>query len=185
MDLYNEATRTTNEDDISLVLDLKTALYTFWHPLRFGMTMALDSRNDPSIKAIEGYCMHAGRLFQIIDDVLGVFGNEKELGKSPMDDIKQGKQTLLSRYTQQYASADDAAFFVSCLGNQDLSEQAFARCQSIVETSGAKAYALQQAESEARKAKQALQKAAQTYPWKQESVEFLEALVDALVTRRA
>lgn len=55
--------------------------------------------------------------FQLKDDVLGIMGNEKQLGKPIGSDIKEGKRTLIM--THAYSKADEfqKQFIMNTLGN--------------------------------------------------------------------
>ena len=46
-------------------------------------------------KLLSTYGMNLGIIFQIIDDILGTFGDEKVTGKSTDGDIREGKKTCL------------------------------------------------------------------------------------------
>jgi geranylgeranyl diphosphate synthase type II len=53
---------------------------------------------DPSIRAVEEYGRHLGLAFQIVDDILDVEGEAKNLGKTAGKDAKAGKPTYPSIY---------------------------------------------------------------------------------------
>ena len=53
---------------------------------------------DESIGAVEEYGRHLGLAFQIIDDILDVEGDAKDLGKTAGKDAKAGKPTYPSIY---------------------------------------------------------------------------------------
>ncbi len=93
-----------NEEDILSVYRLKTARYTFVGPLQVGAILA--KADKKTLKAIEIFGESLGIAFQIQDDILGVFGDEIELGKSVVSDIEEGKMTLL--YLHAYKRADKA-----------------------------------------------------------------------------
>lgn len=180
-DMLNEMVEQANEADIDRVLEWKTALYSFINPLHVGMVLAgADCR---ATDAITPYGLHAGRAFQITDDILGVFGNEKELGKSPLDDIREGKMTLLMAYALTHASAGDAHFLRRMLGNRQLTAKECKRCTTIVEASGALGYARQRADDEAAQAIAVL--AAEAGRWPEESMTFLRDLVCQIQKRRS
>jgi geranylgeranyl diphosphate synthase type I len=54
------------------------------------------ARVDEQYKSlISTYALNLGRIFQIIDDILGTFGDEKLTGKPTDGDIREGKKTCL------------------------------------------------------------------------------------------
>jgi geranylgeranyl diphosphate synthase, type I len=138
-DIMNELVAEPRMADIQRVLEWKTAQYSFINPLHVGMVLA--GAGCEATDAITAYGLHMGRAFQIADDSLGIFGNEQEVGKSPLDDIREGKRTLLTLYALQHAqSADDRAFLGGCLGNAKLTQKEFQRCKQIIDASGARVY---------------------------------------------
>ncbi|MCX5708390.1 MAG: polyprenyl synthetase family protein [Candidatus Omnitrophica bacterium] len=82
-----------SQADIYKIYDLKTAYYTFAYPLSIGATLA--GASEDQIKKIFEYGVYLGRAFQIQDDILGMFANEKEIGKSMLSDLQEAKKTLL------------------------------------------------------------------------------------------
>lgn len=180
-DIMNEVNSDVQMKDIDNVLEWKTAYYTFLNPLTFGMVLAgADCR---ATDAVRDYCMSAGRAFQITDDILGIFGSEFESGKSPMDDIKEGKKTLLSLYALQNTDKADKNFLIQMLGNKDLTMSEFERCRDIIVDSGSLEYAKKEATRCIEYAKKSIRK--QTIDWNREGVDFLVGLADTLVDRRA
>ena len=51
--------------------------------------------NEDSLKDLSIYGINLGIIFQIIDDILGTFGDEKVTGKPTDGDIREGKKTCL------------------------------------------------------------------------------------------
>src|SRR3989338_904647 len=76
--------RWANFKNIRQMTELKTAKYTFVGPLTVGAI--LGKANKSQIQALTGFGLKVGLAFQIQDDVLGVFGNEKVIGKSVLSD---------------------------------------------------------------------------------------------------
>lgn len=134
-DIMNQLVDRPSASDIDHVLLWKTAQYTIINPLQLGMVLA--GADNTMLESIVPFGEHAGKAFQISDDILGIFGNEKETGKTPGDDIREGKGTLLTRYVLEHASSEDKGFLHHCLGNPVLSSQEFSRCQTIIEICGA------------------------------------------------
>ncbi|MDD5408639.1 MAG: polyprenyl synthetase family protein [Candidatus Omnitrophica bacterium] len=84
------------QEDIYKVYDYKTANYTFASPLTMGSTLA--GAEAGQTKKLFSYGLLLGRAFQIKDDIIGTFGEEKITGKSNLTDIKEAKRTLLIWY---------------------------------------------------------------------------------------
>lgn len=135
LDIMNQLVATPALDDIERVLEWKSALYSVTNPLHVGMVLA--GAGCEATDAITPYGLHAGKAFQITDDILGVFGDEESLGKVPGDDIREGKGTVLTAYALAHTSAEDRAFLLGCLGKQDLAHEEFMRARHILKASGA------------------------------------------------
>lgn len=178
-DIFNEAIELVDEASVDRVLEWKTAHYTFLNPLQFGMSLA--GASDDRLKLIEPYCMNAGRAFQITDDILGTFGSEQEAGKSPMDDIREGKRTILSVKALQLADSHDKNFLIQMLGNSDITQAEFSRCKEIIQNSGAFEYAQNLAISYVNAAQQSLAKINTDFD--NSSLNFLSDLCGRLVGR--
>lgn len=54
--------------------------------------------SDESVRAVDEYGRHLGLAFQIVDDILDVEGEAKDLGKTTGKDAKAGKPTYPSLY---------------------------------------------------------------------------------------
>jgi len=181
LDIFNEVTESADEDAVNKVLLWKTAFYTFANPLQLGAILAGASSSD--LKQLESYAMHAGRVFQITDDILGIFGEEASSGKSPLDDIKEGKRTILTIKAIELAGKSDSYFIEQMLGNKNLTQSEFQRCKEIIEDSGALDYAQKQAKNSVVDALASLDGAKAS--WDTEQVAFLEQLVQFLINRKA
>lgn len=91
------------KSDIYKIYDLKTARYTFASPLSIGAILAGANQNE--VKTLFNYGLYLGRAFQIKDDIIGVFGKEKETGKPITSDIQEAKKTLLIWYAYNHSPA--------------------------------------------------------------------------------
>lgn len=178
-DIMNELVDMPSVSDVHRTLEWKTAQYSFVNPLHVGMVLA--DAGCEATDAITPYALHVGKAFQIIDDILGVFGNAQELGKSPLDDIREGKGTLLSVYALQHATPADRIFLRACLGDATLTQNDFERCKIIIESSGAKAHAAALAAEEAAAATRALHAGKQL--WSEAGTVFLDGLTAYLAKR--
>lgn len=178
-DLYNEFALDVSEEEVEKVLEWKTAHYTFLNPLQLGMI--LGGADDKTVDQIKDYAFHAGRLFQITDDIIGVFGSEEASGKSPMDDLREGKRTLLSVYALKHTTDEDKQFLAHMLGNIYITPEEFKRCQDIIQKSGA----LKHAKAQASKSSQAALKVLESPSpnWDESGIKFMRGMISYLLTR--
>ncbi len=72
--------------------------------VRLGL-LAAEVTDDRAAHAVCTYARHIGLAFQIIDDLLDVIGDEKELGKPIGSDKQEGKITFLSFFSPDEARA--------------------------------------------------------------------------------
>ncbi len=178
-DVFNEVLDAVDQTAVDRVLEWKTAHYTFLNPIQFGMALA--GAGPEAVQAIAEYCMHAGRAFQITDDILGTFASEQEAGKSPMDDIREGKRTVLSVAALDLAQSADKNFLITMLGQEKLTQREFNRCKEIFENTGALAFASSQAKIHVAKAKESLLQ--NKSEWSENKTAFLSVLVESLLGR--
>lgn len=182
LDFVQEISDSTSLDDIEQTMEWKTAYYSILNPLCVGMVLAGAGCEDTD--AIRDYALHTGKAFQITDDILGVFGDDSQTGKNNMDDIREGKRTLLTVYGLQHTSGADTAFLKQCLGNARLTRGDFNICCQILRDSGALTFAEQQAVMHINAALKALR--IQKRPaWNSEAIHFLEQLTQGLQRRSA
>lgn len=74
------------------VAQLKTARYGFVAPLVCGALLA--GADAGLIAALERVGRHAGLAFQLVDDLLGLFGDDHDIGKAGGADFYEGKRTF-------------------------------------------------------------------------------------------
>lgn len=181
MDIFAEALQVSSETDADKILLWKTSFYTFLNPLQLGAIMAGSTEDD--LRKFENFSIHAGRAFQITDDILGVFGDEKIIGKDPMDDMREGKRTILIVKTLELAPKADAYFLEQRLGDNNLTQAEFEKCREIIESSGALAYAQRQAKNYVIDALAALENIKKSSG--KDEVNFLAYLIRSLPTRKS
>jgi len=90
------------KETIYKIYDYKTAYYTFSCPLSIGAILAGASPRE--VDTICRYGIYLGRAFQIKDDILGMFSQEKETGKSTLTDLQEAKKTLLIWYAYNHSA---------------------------------------------------------------------------------
>jgi geranylgeranyl diphosphate synthase, type I len=178
-DIMNEVIAHVDEEAVERVLEWKTAHYTFLNPLCVGMVLA--DADCHATDAIATYAIHAGKAFQITDDILGTFGSEFESGKSPMDDMREGKRTVLSTYALEHTTSGNKNFLLQMLGKNELTPAEFERCKDIFQESGSLDYTQKRAQDHIEQALSALD--AESERWSPDGVQFLRGLAQYLLTR--
>lgn len=179
-DIFNEVSYEVSEEDLNRVLKWKTAYYTLLNPLHVGMVLA--GADCHATDAITDYAVNTGIAFQITDDIISVFSEENQTGKNPMDDIKEGKKTILSVYALHHASSADKNFLVQMLGNPNIKSTEFIRVQGILIASGALKNAQQLADEHIKVALESLHREEKPR-WTKEGVEFLIGFAKYIQTR--
>src|SRR5690606_17063798 len=114
----------------------KTAVYSFEVPLKAGAMMA--GASDAIVASMGDFGREVGVAYQIVDDILGVFGNTEVTGKSTMSDLREGKHTVLVAHA---AATDVWTHIEPNFGSPTLSEPEAAELRAKLEESGARDYA--------------------------------------------
>ncbi|MGB3730608.1 polyprenyl synthetase family protein [Microbacterium sp.] len=114
------------------MVDRKTASYSFAAPLLIAGILA--GAPTDLIAELSDIARRIGVVYQLRDDVLGLFGDERQTGKSALSDLRAGKETLLIAC----ARSDPAWNAVSALfGDADLGTADAQLLRSVIEESGA------------------------------------------------
>lgn len=77
----------------------KSGAYTVWRPLQLGAVAA--GAGAGTLAALERYGVAVGEAFALRDDILGVIGDARAMGKPVGDDILAGKPTVLMALAEQ------------------------------------------------------------------------------------
>lgn len=77
------------------VATFKSALYTIVRPLQLGAALAPGGRKPEVHDRLDAFGRPVGQAFQLRDDLLGVLGDAKRVGKPVGDDLREGKSTEL------------------------------------------------------------------------------------------
>ncbi|MDD4899424.1 MAG: polyprenyl synthetase family protein [Candidatus Omnitrophica bacterium] len=91
-----------SKEDIYKIYDYKTAYYTFSSPLAIGAILAGAPKKET--ERMIKYGIYLGRAFQIKDDIIGMFEEEKKIGKSTLTDLQEAKKTLLIWYAYNHSN---------------------------------------------------------------------------------
>ncbi len=130
---------TPDMPDVDRILQmerLKTAVYSFECPLQAGAILA--GAPPETIATLGDFGRDMGIAYQLVDDLLGVFGREEETGKSASGDLREGKRTVLVAYGSAAEGWDE----VACLfGAADLTDEGAERIRRHLIACGARAFA--------------------------------------------
>jgi geranylgeranyl diphosphate synthase type I len=122
LDVWNGAMpsdrRRVTEEEILNLYRYKTGRYTFSLPLAAG---ALLAGREEAVAALGKIGENLGVIFQIKDDELGLFGDERGIGKPIGSDVREGKITLCFAALLQKMGGDEKRRFFQLWGNPDLS----------------------------------------------------------------
>ncbi len=127
----------TTEKDVLDIYRLKTSYYTLIGPFTLGLILGGMKKN--SYEKFEEFLLNIGISFQIKDDILGIFSNDVELGKSTISDIKEFKQTIL--YTS--VNGKYKKELLKYYGKEKLSKREINKVKQLFIESGALEYATQ------------------------------------------
>ncbi|MEM0198527.1 MAG: polyprenyl synthetase family protein [Fervidicoccaceae archaeon] len=106
----------------------------------------LGRAEERELKKISEFGKNLGLAFQIVDDILGIYGKEEETGKPVYSDLREGKKTLLVLRALELASGDDRRTIENVLGKKDLEREKYREAAEIMEKLGVLEYAKRKAE---------------------------------------
>jgi len=118
------------------VARFKTASYSFVSPLIIGATLAGADSHD--IKLLTQFAHAVGVGYQLRDDLLGVFGDSSQTGKSTKTDIIEGKRTMLIEEFERRADDDQKQRFARAFHNPDARDDELEVAKTLLEETGAK-----------------------------------------------
>lgn len=124
------------KEDALKVAAYKTASYSFVTPLLTGAAIAGASKAQQDL--LHSYASALGVAYQLTDDLLGVFGDEQQTGKSTVSDITEGKQTYLVEMARESFSPAEHMAFIAAFGNQNATPAEIATAKQLLEASGAR-----------------------------------------------
>jgi len=128
------------EEEVFFTYTMKTAKYTFEAPLVMGAI--LGGADDHEVKRLSRLGTLLGQAFQLQDDMLDLFSNEKEIGKPVGSDLLEGKKTLL--VWQAYNKMDDKAktAFKKLFEKEKKQKADVIKLKKMIKMSGAADYCL-------------------------------------------
>jgi len=114
---------------------LKTAVYSFECPLQAGAVLA--GASESVVDRLGRYGCEIGIAYQIVDDLLGVFGLEEQTGKSTIGDLREGKRTVLVAHATSTPQWEEIRHLI---GKADLNLDEARSVRTVLERSGSREY---------------------------------------------
>ena len=143
----------------------------------------LADKDDPEVlEKLSMYAIPTSIAAQLQDDILGMFGTEKIIGKSALSDIAEGKQTLLILEARKRANDEQTGTLKQLVGKRDITEEEADRVKRVVVDTGA----LQYVKKMSRRFVDQAQAALETWDadWRGQDTRFFWAVSEAAVSRK-
>lgn len=118
------------------VIRMKAARYTVTRPLQIGAGLAGATAHLQA--ALQAFGDPLGDAFQLRDDVLGVFGDPAVTGKPVIDDLREGKPTVMVAMARDHADRAQGARIRELFGNPALDDAGAEELRAIIEATGAR-----------------------------------------------
>ncbi len=164
-------------EDVPRMQQLKTGSYTVRGPLLLGALLA--GATDAQRDALLEYGAPLGEAFQMRDDLLGTFGDERTLGKPIGSDLRSGKRNALIRAAEEIGSERHLRTIQEVLGRASADAEAIARAARALEECGAKAIVQERLLALLARAKETLAQA----PLSEPGTAMLREVADRLALR--
>jgi len=164
LDLVGQASGGWELDSALRVVTFKSAKYTVERPLHLGAALAGGQAAAEASEAFTRYGIPVGVAFQLRDDILGVFGDPARTGKPVIDDLREGKRTVMLAIARERADPAQAEVLDLAVGDPLLSEAAAEQVRAVITGTGALAECEAMIERNVKEALSALDSCAVTHP---------------------
>lgn len=178
LDIEFELRQEVDSRQILEMMYLKTgALLQFCAEAGVMIGQGISRFDAPEVDSAGRFAAAAGVVFQIQDDLLGLFAETGTLGKPVGSDIAEGKHTLLIARTMEMASAPQKRELAGYLGTGSaLGSEQLDRCRRIITACGARAAVETEAREIAEKAGELLVAGFAPSPARDRLAEWLQFL---------
>lgn len=166
------------ESDAISIAYYKTATYSFQLPMLCGAVLA--NAPDNQLKKLEQLGLEMGIAYQLSDDLLGIFGDQDQTGKSNRSDIREKKRTLLVQTAIEELDVSQKEFLEQVYNlNYKISNEEVEQVFSLLQSSGAEQNIQNQISDRAATAKQLVSELTIS----QDHQQVLTELIDKLTVR--
>lgn len=156
LDVFSGFTGKFSKNEVLKIHELKAAWYTIIGPLQQGAILA--GADQKKLDAIATYGLPLGIAYQLQDDILGIYGDKKTLGKALCSDVQEGKNTLLITEALKRANPTQRKFLEKVWGNPKATKKDLNKIRKIFEETGSLAYSQKMLDKLIIEAKQQIEK---------------------------
>ncbi|MBL7159815.1 polyprenyl synthetase family protein [Candidatus Microgenomates bacterium] len=180
LDLLRDARGTTTEKEILELAFVKAGRSSGEAPMHIGAVLA-DKDDSDVLEKLSAYAVPTSIAAQLQDDILGIFGKEEVLGKSPLSDLAEGKQTLLILKAYERADYSERRILETLVGKRNITLEEADQIRGIV----IKTEALDYVRGMARGLVTQAQSALDTWDenWGSQEKQFFWAVTEAAIAR--
>jgi geranylgeranyl diphosphate synthase type I len=136
LDILGTARRARDLATADRIARYKSGKYTVERPLHVGALLAAPARAGELVPALSAYGLPLGDAFQLRDDMLGAFGDERVTGKPVGDDLREGKPTPLLALATARADARQRRVLLD-VGRPELGADEVGAIQQVLLDTGA------------------------------------------------
>ncbi|MEW5748550.1 MAG: polyprenyl synthetase family protein [Candidatus Thermoplasmatota archaeon] len=133
MDMDFERREEVSSDEYLKMIERKTAV--LYSAAAQGGAIA-GGGTEAQQEALFEYGRLIGLAFQIWDDVLDLRSDQKTFGKPVLNDIRNGKKTLIAVHALENLRGREREEFLAVLGKKDAEEKELRRARDILEAAG-------------------------------------------------
>lgn len=180
LDLLRDARGKTSEEEILKLAFIKAGRSSAEAPMHIGAVLA-DNANPAVLKKLSAYAVPTSIAAQLHDDILGIFGEEKVIGKSVLSDLAEGKQTLLILDAKRRASEEQKEALRKFVGKKDITQEEAGQIKKVIVDTGALQYISEMARNFIDQAQTAL--GVWDASWKGQDQQFFWAVSEAAIVR--
>lgn len=159
--------KNVTKEDLDEKNILKTARYTFRRPIEIGLSLKKEKVSTGGQKFFSQIGENIGIIFQIDDDLLDIFGDEKKLQKKTFSDMESGQTTIISFYLGKNK------IFKSFFG-KNLNKEEREKLKKLIIDSGTKEKIEKEKEELVDKTKKLIEKLNEKDVW----LEFLNKIIN-------
>ena len=122
--------------DSALIAQQKTAHYSFLSPMLSGAMMA----NTPpeQLNILREFAVAVGLGYQLVDDLLGLYGEENTIGKSITSDLREAKLTVVFDEIMKLGNFEQRATLQAITGSKYISSGDVSTIRKLGIDTGAK-----------------------------------------------